>query len=289
MFGGMAVPSTPRAALTPQWRAWIAENLARGCSAESLITDMVREGFQLQEARHAVGQGTPAAAAPDGTAYRPEPSRMARTHHIVAADRTVTVSMRLERPVIVVLDDVLAADECDELIARCAPRLQRSTTVDPQRGTHEVIADRSSEGTYFPLNADPFIARLDQRIAALMNWPLENGEGLQILHYRHGGQYTPHFDYFPPQDPGSAQAMAVGGQRVASLVMYLNDVEAGGGTVFPELNLTVMPRKGAAVYFEYCNSLGQLDPLTLHGGLPVLGGEKWIATKWMRQRRYAAS
>ena len=289
MFEAMAVPSTPRTALTPQWRAWIAENLARGCSTESLITDMVREGFDLQEARHAVGQGVPTAAAPEGTSFRPEPSRMARTHRIVAADRTVTVSMRLERPVVVVLDDVLAADECDELIARCAPRLQRSTTVDPQRGTHEVIADRSSDGTYFPLNADPLIARLDQRIAALMNWPLENGEGLQILHYRQGGQYTPHFDYFPPQDPGSAQAMAVGGQRVASLVMYLNDVEAGGGTVFPELNLTVMPRKGAAVYFEYCNSLGQLDPLTLHGGLPVLGGEKWIATKWMRQRRYAAA
>jgi prolyl 4-hydroxylase len=287
MFDGMVVPSTPRAALTPQWRAWIAENLARGCSTDSLIADMVRAGFDPQDARQALGHsGTPA---PDGTAFRPDPPRIARTHRILAADRTVTVAMRLERPVIAVLDDVLAADECDELIARCAPRLQRSTTIDPQRGTHEVIADRSSEGSYSPLNAAPFIARLDRRIAALMNWPLENGEGLQILHYRQGGQYTPHFDYFPPQDPGSVAAMAIGGQRVASLVMYLNDVEAGGGTVFPELNLTVMPRKGAAVYFEYCNSLGQLDALTLHGGLPVLRGEKWIATKWMRQRRYTAS
>ncbi len=283
--------STPRNRkdLTPQWRAWIAQNIARGCSAESMIADMVREGFDPRDAREAVVQsGTTAATSVAGT-YRPEPARIARSNRIVAADRTVTVSMRLERPVVVIFDDVLAADECDELIARCAPRLQRSTTVDPQSGTHEIIPDRSSDGTYFPLNADPFIARLDQRIAALMNWPLESGEGLQILRYREGGQYTPHFDYFPPEDPGSGAAMAIGGQRVSSLVMYLNDVAAGGGTVFPELNLTVTPRKGAAVYFEYCNSLGQLDPLTLHGGLPVLSGEKWIATKWMRQRRYAAS
>jgi prolyl 4-hydroxylase len=274
--------------LTPQWRAWIAQNLARGCLADSLIADMVREGFDPRDARQAVSDSGITAVAGEG-AYRAEPARIARSNRILAADRTVTVSIRLERPIVAVFDDVLSAAECDELIMRCAPRLQRSTTVDPRRGTHEVIPDRSSDGTYFPLNADPFIARLDARIAALMNMPLENGEGLQILRYREGGQYTPHFDYFPPQDPGSAAAMAIGGQRVSSLVMYLNDVAAGGGTVFPELNLTIMPRKGAAVYFEYCNSLGQLDPLTLHGGLPVLSGEKWIATKWMRQRRYAAS
>ncbi len=71
--------------------------------------------------------------------------------------------------------------------------------------------------------------------------------------------------------------------------MYLNDVADGGSTVFPELKLTVGPKKGAGVYFEYCNARGQVDPLTLHGGLPVLDGEKWIATKWVRQRRYGTT
>ena len=281
--------ATPQRKLTPQWRMWIEQNLARGCARESLIADMVREGFDFQYARNAVAQCRVAVTVPATAGYTPDPPRIARTNHIVAADRTIAVAMRLERPVIAVLDNVLAPKECDELIARCAPRLRRSTTVDPQRGTHEVIPDRSSDGTYFPLNADPFIARLDRRIAALMNWPVENGEGLQILRYRTGGQYTPHFDYFPPDDPGSAAALRVGGQRVSSLVIYLNDVLSGGGTVFPELKLTVTPRKGCAVYFEYCNSHGQLDPLTLHGGLPVERGEKWIATKWMRQRRYATA
>jgi prolyl 4-hydroxylase len=59
--------------------------------------------------------------------------------------------------------------------------------------------------------------------------------------------------------------------------------------VFPELGLSVLPKKGSAVYFEYTNSHGQLDHRTLHAGAPVLRGEKWIVTKWMRQRRYGAA
>ncbi len=278
----VTVTQPTRTKLTPEWRAWIAQNLARGCAPQALVADMVREHFDPEVAHRAVATLAP------GQTYHYETPRLPPGNAIRAVDRTVSVVMRVERPVIAVLEGVLTHAECDELTARCAERLQRSTTVDPVHGTHEVIPTRSSDGTFFPVNADAFIARLDRRIAALMNWPLERGEGLQILRYRRGGQYTPHFDFFPPAEPGSAAALATGGQRVASLVMYLNDVEDGGGTVFPELGLTVLPKKGSAVYFEYCNSRGQVDPLTLHGGLPVLKGEKWIATKWMRQRRYAA-
>jgi prolyl 4-hydroxylase len=68
--------------------------------------------------------------------------------------------------------------------------------------------------------------------------------------------------------------------------VYLSDVEVGGETIFPTIGLSVKPKVGSAVYFEYCNSLGQVDPLSLHGGSPVLKGEKWIVTKWMRQEKY---
>ena len=74
---------------------------------------------------------------------------------------------------------------------------------------------------------------------------------------------------------------------MGSLVMYLNDVEDGGETIFPEIGFSVIPRRGHAVYFAYCNSRNQGDPLTLHGGAPVRRGEKWIATKWLRQHRRA--
>lgn len=288
----MSSLTTSRTQLPPEWRDWVVQNLGRGCDPRSLIADMVRESFDPEFARAAVfalAAGPCEAVSPSQDAYVYETPRLPAGNVIQAADRAVSVVMRLDKPVIAVVRDLLSDEECDELVRRSAERLQRSTTVDPVRGTYEVIANRDSDGTFFPINADPFIERLDRRVAGLMNRPVENGEGLQILRYRTGGQYTPHFDYFPPTDPGSASALATGGQRVASLVMYLNDVEEGGGTVFPQVGLTVLPRKGSAVYFEYCNSRGQVDPLTLHGGAPVAKGQKWIATKWMRQRPYGAA
>ena len=282
--------------LPPEWQAWIEENLARGCAPQSLIDDMVRNQFDPVFARAAVNgvmsgpfiAPAQAQAKPVG-GYVYEQPRLHVGNLIRTFDRDVRVVTRVNRPMIAVLDGVLSGQECDELIRRSSDKMRRSTTVDPLTGKHEVIADRSSEGTFFALNADPFIARLDRRIAEVMNWPVENGEGLQILHYGIGGEYKPHFDYFPPEDPGSQVQMTIGGQRISTMVMYLNEVEEGGTTIFPEVGLEVVPKKGSAVYFEYTNSQNQLDKLTLHGGLPVVRGEKWIMTKWMRQRRYGGT
>lgn len=279
--------------LTAQWHDWIVENLARGCAVQALVEDMCRSGFDATFAHAAVealarGEQPPAAAPPrtQTTAYVADAPRLPAGNVIPTHDRDVRVLLRVAAPTIAVLDQVLSDEECDELIRRSADKLQRSTTVDPVNGGYEVIAARSSEGTFFPVNADDFIARLDRRIAELMNCPVENGEGLQVLHYGEGGEYQPHFDYFSPGDPGSEAQMVVGGQRVSTLLIYLNDVAQGGATVFPTLGLRVLPKKGMAVYFEYSNRAGQVDPLTLHGGEPVEKGEKWIITKWMRQRSY---
>ena len=78
----------------------------------------------------------------------------------------------------------------------------------------------------------------------------------------------------------------MGGQRIATLIMYLNDVESGGSTIFPDIGLDVLPHKGNAVFFAYSSERGELDNRTLHGGSPVSGGEKWIATKWIRVAPY---
>lgn len=208
------------------------------------------------------------------------------TRRIQTPDREVLVSLRIEQPEVAVLDNVLSHEECDQLIELSKSKLRRSTIVDPVTGKYEPIADRSSEGTFFNLNETPFIAKLDARIAAVMHWPIENGEGLQILNYKVGGEYKPHFDYFPPENPGSAAHLKNGGQRVSTLIIYLNDVEAGGDTIFPPLGLSVVPKKGSAVYFEYLDDKGAVNPHTLHGGAPVTAGEKWIATKWMRERKH---
>jgi prolyl 4-hydroxylase len=278
--------------VSAEWHSWIKDNLARGCDEASIIAAMVQGGIDPVAAGIALLQGmsTPAQAnlalaQPSGYHYTtprfPLAGNIIQTH-----DRAVRVAMRIAQPMVAVLDNFMSNEECDELVHLSRAKLQRSTIVDPATGQDLVIKDRKSSGTFFALNENPLVERLDQRISEVMRWPVENGEGIQILNYQIGGEYKNHFDYFPPEDPGSAVHLAKGGQRVSTLVMYLNDVEQGGETIFPAIHLAVSPKKGSAVYFEYCNELGQVDAMSLHGGVPVIAGEKWIATKWMRQRRY---
>jgi prolyl 4-hydroxylase len=280
--------------LSPDWREWIQVNLERNCSVSSMVEAMVAKDFDpnsaaafiatvAAETKHRPKQERRPENSPG--AYKYESSRLPVTKLLHSRDRVASVRMRLRQPEILLLEGVLSEEECNELIHRAQLKLNPSTTVDPTTGENKVIQNRTSFGTYFHLEEDEFIARLDQRLSEIANWPLDHAEGLQILNYHVGGEYKPHFDFFPPEEGGSSVHTAQGGQRVATIVMYLNDVEEGGETIFPKLSLSIAPRKGDAVYFSYCNSLGQVDRLTLHGGAPVLKGEKWIATKWMRQHR----
>ncbi|MBC7919080.1 MAG: 2OG-Fe(II) oxygenase [Rhodoferax sp.] len=287
---GLDNPVVNHPSLSLEWQQWIRDNLVRGCTVPSMVEMMVQAGFDARFAGECIANlqaGMIASDARPAVPYVYEKPRFSMHGNvIVTADREVRVSMRMSRPVIAVLDDLFGMDECDELVRLSRIKLQRSTIVDPLTGRETVIAERSSYGTFFNAGETAFISQLEARIATVMNWPAENGEGLQILNYQVGAEYKPHFDYFPPGDPGSAVHLAKGGQRVSTLVIYLNDVEGGGETMFPEVGISVTPKKGSAVYFEYCNSRGQIDPLSLHCGVPVVAGEKWIATKWMRERRY---
>ena len=218
--------------------------------------------------------------------YNYEPSRIAPGNLIQLSDRLVNVRLRLSRPEIVLVDGFMTNSECDELIGIAQHKLSPSTVVDLQSGGKILHEGRTSEGTYFHRNENTLIQQLELRISELLNFPIENGEGIQILRYKIGEEYRPHFDFFPEQEPGSAVYLSQGGQRISTLILYLNEVEDGGETIFPDIHLSVIPRKGSALYFSYLNSLNQTDPLTLHGGAPVKSGEKWIATKWMRKNEY---
>ncbi len=187
-------------------------------------------------------------------------------------------------PPLVVFSELLTAAECTELIAAARPRLARSLTVEAQTGGEEVNADRTSEGMFFSRGESALIARIEDRIGTLLNWPVERGEGLQVLRYGPGAEYKPHYDYFDPAEPGTPAVLRRGGQRLATLIMYLNTPEAGGTTVFPQIGLDVVPQQGNAVFFGYAQPNPQSH--SLHGGAPVTCGEKWIATKWLRERKF---
>lgn len=203
------------------------------------------------------------------------------------SDRTVDVGLVCSAPRIALFDDVLSEAECAELIAASRGRLERSKVVASRQSGEFIDDTRTSYGGYFNKNENPLVAKLQQRIAELVQWPLSHAEPLQILNYAIGGEYLPHFDYFEPAKAGEPSPLTHGGQRIATVVIYLNDVEAGGGTIFPRLNLETRPKKGSALYFSYQLPNGEVDPLTLHGGSPVLRGEKWIATQWFREQPFS--
>jgi prolyl 4-hydroxylase len=197
--------------------------------------------------------------------------------------------VRTQRPVLAVLEGVLSAEECDRLIELSRGRLKPSTVVDPRTGDDTIAEYRDSYGMFFRLEETPFIAGLDRRISEIMNSPMENGEGLQVLRYGQGTKTTPHFDFLVPSNSTNKASLARSGQRIGTMIIYLNDVTAGGETVFPEVGLSVSPRKGNAVYFEYANTRNQVDCKSLHAGAPVAEGEKWAATKWVRERRFLSA
>ena len=191
---------------------------------------------------------------------------------------------RQPAPEVVVFANLLSAFECDALIQAAKPRLSRSLTVDTHTGNEALHPDRTSQGMFFERFENDVVMRVEKRIAKLLHWPVKHGEGLQVLRYRKGAQYLPHYDYFDPREAGTPALLARGGQRVATLIMYLAEPEAGGATVFPDLGLQVTPKRGQAVFFSYAEPLP--TSMSLHGGEPVTAGEKWIATKWLRQREF---
>ncbi|KAG6704735.1 hypothetical protein I3842_07G147600 [Carya illinoinensis] len=194
----------------------------------------------------------------------------------------------------------LSREECEYLISLAKPHMKKSTVVDSTTGKSKDSRVRTSSGMFLRRGQDKIIRDIEKRIADFSFIPAEHGEGVQVLHYEVGQKYEPHFDYF--LDEFNTKN---GGQRIATVLMYLSDVEEGGETLFPaatknfssvpwwnELSecakegLSVKPKMGDALLFWSMRPDATLDPLSLHGSCPVIRGNKWSATKWMHVEEY---
>lgn len=194
----------------------------------------------------------------------------------------------------------LSKEECEYLISLAKPHMAKSTVVDSATGRSKDSRVRTSSGMFLKRGRDKIIRDIEKRIADFTFIPVEHGEGLQVLHYEVGQKYEPHYDYF--LDEFNTKN---GGQRIATVLMYLSDVEEGGETVFPaakanfsavpwwnELSecgkkgLSVKPKMGDALLFWSMRPDATLDPTSLHGGCPVIRGNKWSSTKWMHVEEY---
>lgn len=277
--------------ITSELRQWIIDQAQAGHSAESVLQSMKASGWDEGVAieamestlrghleRQAEAQGLPPAVPV------PEPDIADSPLYLDGGDRRVAVLGSMALPRLVVFGGLLSDEECDALIEAAKPRMSRSLTVATKTGGEEMHADRTSQGMFFQRGENELVSRIEARIAKLVNWPVQNGEGIQVLQYVPGTEYRPHYDYFDPAEPGTATILKRGGQRVGTVVMYLNEPEKGGGTTFPGVHLEVAPKRGNAVFFSY--ERPHPSTKSLHGGGPVIAGEKWIATKWLREAEF---
>jgi prolyl 4-hydroxylase len=182
-----------------------------------------------------------------------------------------------DAPDVRLFEGFMSKAECDYLIARAEPLLQPSTIVDPATGRLRGHPIRTSDGAMFPWVIEtPAIHAINRRIADASRTDVMNGEPLQVLSYRPGQEYKAHLDALP----GTAN------QRMWTMLVYLNDGYAGGETLFIRTGLKVKGRSGDALLFRNADADGRADPNSLHAGMPVMGGRKLLASRWIHQERF---
>lgn len=262
---------------------WLVSQIARGCTLESMITSMQVAGYSAGIARDIVTKAfTEAGKFPDHVI-----NAKAAWQSIINKRNNFNVFkpvISLNSPRLLVFDDFLSEDECDALVAHSKAKMEDSTVIDPITGKFVKHPERTSRGTHFEHQSSDVVIAIENRISEVFGFANKQQEAIQILQYSLGGEYKAHFDYFSPADASSQALIAEGGQRLATLIMYLNTPKEGGSTDLPNLGLSVRAKKGSALYFENVTPLGEVDERTLHAGMPVIAGEKWIATKWLRER-----
>ncbi|KAK9906518.1 hypothetical protein WJX75_003233 [Coccomyxa subellipsoidea] len=208
-------------------------------------------------------------------------------------------------PRIILYPGFIDPDRCKHFVklakARLAPSgLALRTTEGPQ-DTENV---RTSQGTFMSRKDDPagVISWVEEKAAQVTGLPVSHGEPFNVLRYQDGQHYDSHYDIFEPESYGPQPS-----QRMATILFYLTDVEEGGETIFPlegryGVDLLKMtgfnykscatgfkykPRMGDALMFYSMHPNGTFDKHALHGGCPVIAGEKWVATKWIRDKCFS--
>lgn len=202
------------------------------------------------------------------------------------ASRLKIKPAKLERvflkPEIIIFRDVLSDAEMNTIKELASPRLRRATIQHPVTGKLEFANYRISKSGWLKDSDHEVIRRVSQRIEDLTGLTMDTAEELQIVNYGIAGHYEPHYDF--ARDTEDKFTSLGTGNRIATFLAYMSNVEAGGGTVFTQVGTTLFPSKGDAAFWWNLKRSGDGDVSTRHAGCPVLVGSKWVANKWIHER-----
>jgi len=177
---------------------------------------------------------------------------------------------------------ILTSDECDYIMNKTQESFTRSTVV----GIDGADQSRTSESAWLPKN-DPVARKVLERACAMTGKPIENAEDLQIVRYQPGTYYREHHDACCEDSQACSEFENKGGQRVGTLLVYLNDEFTDGETHFPNINLKMKAPPGSAIFFKPLGSEDKCHPKALHAGLPISSGTKYVCNAWVRESEFS--
>ncbi|XP_037727403.1 prolyl 4-hydroxylase subunit alpha-2 [Drosophila subpulchrella] len=185
-------------------------------------------------------------------------------------------------PLLVLYHDVIYQSEIDVIRQLTNNRLIRATIIG--NNTSVVSNVRTSQFTFIPASAHKVLATIDQRVADMTNMNMKYAENHQFANYGIGGHYGQHMDWFyPTAFENKLVSSPEMGNRIATVLFYLSDVEQGGGTAFPQIRQHLKPKKYAAAFWHNLHASGVGDVRTQHGACPIIAGSKWVQNRWIRE------
>ncbi|XP_078579277.1 prolyl 4-hydroxylase subunit alpha-1-like isoform X4 [Branchiostoma floridae x Branchiostoma japonicum] len=187
-----------------------------------------------------------------------------------------------DKPKMWIFHNILTDPEMKVIKDLAQPRLRRSTARNLITGQYEPAFYRISKSAWLQGWEHKVIRRVNQRVEDVTGLTMETAEELQVVNYGMGGHYEPHFDFARKEEKSAFDPKE--GNRIATMLFYMSDVEAGGATVFPQVGARLVPEKGAGAFWYNLFKNGEGDMLTRHAACPVLVGSKWVSNKWIHER-----
>ena len=259
-----------RKPLNDEWRAWIRQNIARGCSTDELYRILVKEGFDFSAIRSELGLN--GSAAPRTA---PLPNTAPKAALLPGLQRHGEPLLELYTA-----DNFLDSRTCEALVRLIKESLRPST-----------ISSAGAPDTSFRTSRTcdlderyPVVRDLNRKICAALGANQAYAEATQGQYYEVGQEFKAHTDYFETYEL-ERFSTATWGQRTWTFMVYLNEPQAGGETNFVDAGCAFKPKLGQAVIWNNLDAAGLPNPHTLHQGTPVTSGAKAIITKWFRRPR----
>ncbi len=257
------------------WKFWIWDNVRRGSQKRELAQILLEKGFDESLIITEFSM-------PDILEKIKDAPPALEIENLTTKFGAEKLSDKLN---IFKIKNALTEDQCVRMIQVIRNRCQKSSVIDYDNGGNKISDFRTSSTAHLFRKSDPVIDEIEDAISKIINIPEKYSEQIQGQYYKVGEEFKPHFDSFFPLTEQQRRELELHGNRTWTAMIYLNDTPKGGHTKFTEIDLETKPETGTMILWQNTKD-GSNIPESKHWGMPVEEGEKFILTKWFREKPY---